>query len=207
MKVVIMIALFEKYRILVSRVSAIIALFFICTTESYWEIANDQVSFSLFCAGMIFVGFASLGRVWCLLYITGHKNKTLITEGPYSICRNPLYFCNMIGVIGIGCCSETFTFPVVFMAIFAFYYPFVIVNEERRLAGKFGKEYTEYQQRVPAFFPKFPKLTEPETYIVNPKAYRRYIFSALWIIWMVGFIEFFEGMREIGLSKHFWTFY
>jgi hypothetical protein len=31
---------------------------------------------------------ASLGRMWCSLYIAGSKDKELITNGPYSLCRN-----------------------------------------------------------------------------------------------------------------------
>ncbi len=198
---------FEKYRIFLSRIAAVIGLFFLCSTQSYWETKNETLTFSLFFIGMILVAIASLGRMWCSLYIAGYKDNKLITEGPYSICRNPLYFFSMIGVVGIGCSTETFTFPIVFIILFALYYPFIIKSEEKRLKQLFGVEFEEYTKRVPAFFPRLSIFAEPENYSVKPAVYRKHIFSALWFIWIVGILEVIEGMREIGLFKSLWSLY
>jgi len=51
-------------------------------------------------AALIFVCVS--GRTWCTLYIGGRKNHELVTAGPYSVCRNPLYVFSIIGAIGIG---------------------------------------------------------------------------------------------------------
>ncbi|MCK4825579.1 isoprenylcysteine carboxylmethyltransferase family protein [bacterium] len=198
---------FEKYRIFLSRIAAVIGLFFLCSTQSYWETKNETLTFSLFFIGMILVAIASLGRMWCSLYIAGYKDNKLITEGPYSICRNPLYFFSMIGVVGIGCSTETFTFPIVFIILFALYYPFIIKSEEKRLKQLFGVEFEEYTKRVPAFFPRLSIFAEPENYSVKPAVYRKHIFSALWFIWIVGILEVIEGMREIGLFTSLWSLY
>ncbi len=197
----------EIYRIVLSRIAAAISLFFVCSTQSYWETTKETFTFSLFLIGMILVAIASLGRMWCSLYISGYKDNKVVTKGPYSICRNPLYFFSMIGVVGIGCSTETFTFPIVFIILFVLYYPFVIKNEEKRLKQLFGVEFEEYTKRVPAFFPRLSTFVEPENYIVNPVVYRRHIFSALWFIWIVGILELFEGMREIGLFTPLFTLY
>ena len=82
----------ERYRIILSRIAAVAILFFLFTTQSVWETRNEKVTFFLFLAGMILVGIASLGRMWCSLYIAGYKDDKLVTDGPYSLCRNPLYF-------------------------------------------------------------------------------------------------------------------
>ncbi|MBT3176869.1 MAG: isoprenylcysteine carboxylmethyltransferase family protein [Desulfobacula sp.] len=202
-----MIFIFEKQRILISRIASIIVLFFLFTCQSYWETKNEILTSILFLIGLIFVAIASLGRMWCSLYIAGYKDEELITKGPYSICRNPLYFFSMIGVLGIGFCTETFTFPALFVLLFSGYYPFVIKSEEKRLQKLFGVQYIKYSKKVPAFFPKFSNFEEPDTYMVNPRVYRVHIFSAFWFIGIVGILEIIEGIREIGLASYLWSLY
>jgi protein-S-isoprenylcysteine O-methyltransferase Ste14 len=197
----------EKLRIPLSRIAAIVGFFFICSSNSYWETTNELISFVLFFLGAILVAVASLGRMWCSLYIAGYKDDKLITQGPYSICRNPLYLFSLIGVVGIGFATETLTFPIVFIVLFAFYYGFVIKSEEERLKKFFGIEFEEYKKKVPAFFPKFSSFAEPENYNVKPVVYRRHIFSALWFIWIIGILEVIEGMKEIGFLKSLWLTY
>ena len=197
----------EKYRILISRMAAVIVLFLIFTCKSGWETENEMITFLLFVVGIFLVGIASLGRMWCSLYIAGYKDEQLITKGPYSLCRNPLYFFSMIGVLGIGFCTETLTFPFVFAVLFSLYYPLVIKSEEKRLRSIFGHAFEQYTQEVPAFFPKLSSFEEPETYQVNPLVFRIHIFSALWFVWIAGILEVIEGLREIRVLDALWTLY
>lgn len=197
----------ERYRIILSRIAAVAILFFLFTTQSVWETKNETITFSLFLAGMILVGIASLGRMWCSLYIAGYKDDKLVTDGPYSLCRNPLYFFSMIGAIGIGCATESFTFPILFIVLFALYYPFVIKSEERRLKELFGAAFDQYTERISAFFPRFSTFSEPENYLVKPAVYRNHMFSALWFVWIVGILEVIEGLREVGLLSSLWSLY
>lgn len=197
----------EKYRILISRIVAVFVLFFIITTKSHWETNNEMFSFILLFIGIVLVGIASLGRMWCSLYIAGYKDQQLITKGPYSICRNPLYFFSMVGVLGIGFCTETLIFPTFFIILFLCYYPFVIKSEENRLRSLFGAVFEKYTRNVPAFFPDISIFEEPETYKVNPGVYRIHIFSALWFVWSVGILEVIEGFRKTGLIDALWTLY
>lgn len=202
-----MISTFEKYRIILSRLAAVLVLFFLFTTQSSWETRNETLTFFLFFIGMILVAIASLGRMWCSLYIAGYKDDRLVTDGPYSLCRNPLYFFSMIGLLGIGFATETLTFPLAFIILFTLYYPFVIKSEERRLRKLFGAAFEDYTQRVPPFFPKFSTFSEPEQYVVKPGVYRKHMFSALWFVWLVGALEVIEGLREIGVLTSFWSVY
>lgn len=198
---------FEKYRILISRIVAVTVLFFIVASKSRWETENEMFTSILFVIGVVLVGIASLGRMWCSLYIAGYKDEQLITKGPYSLCRNPLYFFSMTGVLGIGFCTETLTFPILFIILFASYYPFVIKSEEKRLLSIFGASFERYTQKIPAFFPKISLFQEPETYQVNPMVYRIHIFSALWFVWAVGILVAIKGLKDIGLFNVLWTAY
>ena len=197
----------EKHRILLTWIAAAIGFFLWVASENCWETRSKAIPLCLFSLGIVLVGIASMGRMWCSLYIAGYKNGRLVTEGPYSMCRNPLYFFSMLGVLGIGCCTEMLTFPLLFGSAFAVFYPSVIRSEEKRLEELFGAEFQNYKEGVPAFFPRFSAFREPETYSVRPAAYRKAMFDALWFVWMAGILEVVEGLKELGLSACMWSVY
>ena len=196
----------EKTRIPVTRVFAVILLVIIIFSLSAWE-RISFVSNLFFLTGCILVGIASLGRLWCSLYIGGYKNATLVTTGPYSISRNPLYFFSMIGGAGVGLATETLLMPVVIVILFLVYYPGVIRSEERRLLSLHGERFEAYRRNTPAFFPKLSLLKEPETYTVNPRIFKRNIFRALWFIWLIGIIEIIEAFHETGVLPMYFRIY
>ena len=198
---------YEELRIPVSRLVSAVAVFFLVLSTSRWENQNAMVTVALFSLGMFLVAIGSMGRMWCSVYIAGYKDKTLITQGPYSVCRNPLYFFSTFGALGVGFCTETFTFPLILLLAMFLYYPLVVRKEERRLREAFGDDFNDYARRTPAFFPNFSRLSEPETYAVKPRVYRRHMFSALWFVWIVGLLELAEGLKEVGWLHTFWSFY
>ncbi|TFH42699.1 MAG: isoprenylcysteine carboxylmethyltransferase family protein, partial [ANME-2 cluster archaeon] len=120
----------EKIRIRVSQIFAISLIIIIAVSNSAWEHKAPFVSTFLFLIGIVLVGIASMGRLWCSLYIAGYKTDKLITEGPYSMCRNPLYFFSLLGALGVGFASETCLIPLIILLAFSMYYPFVIKSEE-----------------------------------------------------------------------------
>ena len=88
--------------------------------------------------------------------------KQLVTVGPYSVCRNPLYFFSMLLGIGLGFCTETFTVPILIALVLALLYYFQIKREEQALLRAFGAEYEVYLANVPRFFPSHRRYSEPE---------------------------------------------
>ena len=191
-------SLIEKLRIHISRIMAVIFLIIILFTSSKWE-EISFISNVFFLIGCILVGIASLGRLWCSLYIAGYKNNTLVTLGPYSISRNPLYLFSMIGTVGVGLATETLLIPFFLVFLFVIYYPSVIKSEEKRLLRIHEEKYEEYCNKTPFFFPKISLLKEPESYTVNPKIFRKHIFGALWFVWLMGILELFEAFHETGI--------
>ena len=197
---------YEKLRLPVSRLASAVTVIFLLFSTNRWETGRERIATGLFVLGIFLVAIGTLGRMWCSLYIAGYKDQVLITQGPYSMTRNPLYFFSTFGALGIGFCTETLTFPLLLLAVMILYYPLVVRKEERRLRARFGGAFDDYARRVPAFFPNFALFSEPDTHVVKPVVYRRHMFSALWFVWIVGLLELAEGLKEIGWMPAFWSF-
>ncbi|SMG27326.1 methyltransferase family protein [Dethiosulfovibrio salsuginis] len=101
-------------------------------------------------------------RFWavgCIVLYRGEKVKAdrLVTWGPYSLARNPLYVAN--GLIGLGWgLMSGFWGLLLFAVIFVGLYGILIVPwEEGFLRKKFGKSYLSYCRSVGPFYPlKWP---------------------------------------------------
>ena len=190
-----------SHRILISRVFAFAFFVLVMVTHSAHE--GTLLAPGLFLVGLVLVGAATVGRLWCSLYISGYKDADLITTGPYSISRNPLYFFSFLGFMGVGLATETVTLGLVLGVLFLFGYRFVIESEEIELSSRFGARYQAYCARTPRFFPNFSKHVEPVTYLVNTALFRRTMGDVVWFIWLVGIIEFVEALHEYGFIKPF----
>jgi protein-S-isoprenylcysteine O-methyltransferase Ste14 len=189
------------HRILVSRIFAAVFFAVVLMTESLHE--GNIVSSILFLSGLVLIGIATVGRLWCSLYISGYKDSQLITTGPYSICRNPLYFFSFLGFAGIGFATETVTLGLALSLIFLLGYRPVLDREEELLRSRFGLEFEGYCARTPRLIPDFAKFHEPDTYLVNPKLFRRTMGDVIWFVWFVGIIEFVEALHEFHYFEPF----
>lgn len=195
----------ERYRKFISWPPAVlIAVLAICSA-SRWEASH--IDALLFAAGCILVGISAVGRLWCTLYIAGMKTKTLVTEGPYSLCRNPLYFFSMLGMLGVGLVTKTLTIPALLLVCFALYYPRVMRSEGVRMATLHGEDYVRYHERVNAFLPSRRAFTEPEKVLVDARKYRRAMTDVLWFVWLVGFFEIAEALRDVGILPTLFRLY
>ena len=197
----------ERARIAISRVFAVALIGLILVSGSHWQVDVPLLGSIMFCLGAMLVGVASLGRMWCSLYIAGYKTNKLITEGPYSMTRNPLYFFSFLGAVGIGLVTETFFFTLVMLIGFAIYYPMVIKSEEAKLLKLHSADYDAYFSKTPRFFPNFSALAEPQEYEVKPIIYRKHILDAVWFIWILGVLEILKELRVLDIMPTYFTFY
>lgn len=98
---------------------------------------------------------AAIGiRLWCTLYIGSRKSRRLVTAGPYSMTRNPLYVGSVIGAVGVGLQTGMVTFALIGGGLTALVFAWVVGREEAHLAGLFGDEYAAYCARTPRFLPR-----------------------------------------------------
>ena len=197
----------QKLRIPLTNILVVLLLVLIAMSDRPWTDKHPLFTSFLFFIGLLFAAIASLGRLWCSLYIAGWKTKVLITKGPYSMSRNPLYFFSLIGASGVGFATETILIPSVVMILFAIYYPYIIRKEEDKLLARHELQYKNYLESVPRFFPSLSNFTEPQECIVNPIIFRKHIFRAFWFIWIIGILKIIEELHELGMIPVIFTIY
>jgi protein-S-isoprenylcysteine O-methyltransferase Ste14 len=118
--------------------------------------------------GVSLIGAAILGRLWCTLYIGGRKSDLVVSAGPYSIMRNPLYFFSAVGAAGVGAQSGSLIVALLLGILCVIAFQIVIRREERFLAGQFGADYQEYLARVPRFWPNMRLFRDESVLSVHP---------------------------------------
>ena len=94
----------------------------------------------------------ALGRFWSL-HLEIRPQHQLVITGPYARVRHPAYTAIMVEVLAIPLVGQAYW--TLALALFV-YIPVLLIrwrNEEREMIGKFGEQYLQYRQRVPAFLP------------------------------------------------------
>ena len=184
-------------RILFTRLYMVLLAGLILFTSSQWQPGLFGAAVILLAALML-TSLAAVGRLWCSLYIAGYKKSCLVLDGPYAMCRNPLYFFSMLGALGVALMTYTVTIPVLVLISFAIYYPYVIRAEEADLVRIHGAPFEAYRSQTPAFLPKWSLLKEPLTYEVKPRIFRNHMGSAVWFILAIGLIALLQAGRADG---------
>lgn len=133
--------------------------------------------------GFLLVVVAAFGRIWSALYISGYKEDRIVAEGPYAIVRNPLYLFSFTGAFGLGLATRHLAILAIVTGAFLFYYPLVVLAEERNLLQKFGLVYDAYTTKVPRFLPRRFQLVEPDIYPVRPRHVRKSLQEVVWFFW------------------------
>jgi protein-S-isoprenylcysteine O-methyltransferase Ste14 len=195
-----------RYRIRTSRLIVWPLAVGIILAGSQWE-QQFVLRGLLLLIGCVFVSTAAIGRLWCSQYICAYKTKHLVTSGPYSLSRNPLYVFSSIGAVGLGFATETLTIPFVLALLFAVFYPKVIRDEETKLAELHGEPFKAYMASVPRFWPRNFKIVEPEEYMVSPVKFRHALLDAIWFVWILGIIQMAAALRNANILPTLYKLY
>lgn len=111
-------------------------------------------------------------RLWATLYIGGRKAKGLIDSGPYSICRNPLYWGTLMVLMAAVVLSKSLTFAFgAIIPIFVYMWG-VVPAEEAYLSERLGDVYLAYCRRVPRWWPQFSQYATPSEITINVRGLR-----------------------------------
>ncbi|MBK8177126.1 MAG: isoprenylcysteine carboxylmethyltransferase family protein [Rhodospirillales bacterium] len=179
-----------------TRAFFIAALALLSVTASDWP---PLVSAVMLAAGYTLVRFAIAGRAWTALYIAGRKQRELLTLGPYSMCRNPVYLYTFVGLVGIALAAGSLLIAAAVVVWFAGYYPRVIRKEEAKLHDLFADKFVQYCRETPTFFPRLRLLRDAATCGVDPATIRANAKDYVWMIWGLGIVQLLLILHQASL--------
>ncbi|RUU83351.1 isoprenylcysteine carboxylmethyltransferase family protein [Mesorhizobium sp. M7A.F.Ca.MR.362.00.0.0] len=154
---------------------------------------------------LILIGIG--GRLWSILYIGGRKSAEVVTTGPYSVMRNPLYFFSTVAAVGIGTQTGSAIVAVASAVLCAAAFHIVTLREERHLTTVLGAPYKDYVARVPRFFPN-PRLYRDQAEVTfTPRIFNHTLRDSLMFLVSIPFFELIESGQESGvIPVLFWLY-
>jgi hypothetical protein len=157
------------------------------------------VAFLVELAGYAFLMAGLMIRIWSTLYIGGRKSLQLVTEGPYSICRNPLYVGTFLLAIGAGLCFENLLMLMATFVVLVPIHGIVARMEERHLAEKFPQEYPSYARQVRRFWPRLGNYHSGQEIIVSVRSIRRVALDTLGVLLLPEIEDLLEVLHQHGV--------
>ena len=187
-----------RSRVMVSRIFAVLVILLVIFTMPSFnqggltDILSDT-------SGLFLLTICSMGRLWALLYISGKKTHEVVTDGPYSIVRHPLYLFSFIGAIGIGLASDNLFVLAALVIFYLSYYPLTILSEEKTLTEKFGQAYIDYARITPRFLPKPSLYKSPDNFVVNANIFLKNLALGMWFIWVFILFNVIQMLQTMGI--------
>ncbi len=136
----------------------IIAVMLFCS-RGEWE--NSLLTWS---CGLLLLACGECLRLWSLRYMgkfsrtRKKKVRMLVTVGPYSFVRNPLYWGNLLILSGFAVMSELMWLIPVVIIFFFVQYQCIVLWEEECLREFFPAEAEAYFHAVPRWLPTWREL-------------------------------------------------
>jgi protein-S-isoprenylcysteine O-methyltransferase Ste14 len=146
--------------------------------------------------GLLLIMLGELFRIYSVGFIgtisrtrSQSTGQRLITEGPFSFVRNPLYVANFLITLGFTVFGGSLWLLGLTVVLFIVQYYFIVAYEENLLLAKFGEEYEEYRLRVPRWIPdRWPNLDQmmwPDTFTPALKSEKRTLTTIFSLIFLL----------------------
>lgn len=148
--------------------------------------------------GIALIVFCILGRTWTSIYIGGRKVHDLVSVGPYSVSRNPLYVFSVIGAVGAGAQMGAMVLALAAGLIASAVFYAVVLKEETALRDRFGAFYRQYLATVPRFLPEWSLWRDADKIAVRPQLIVRTFVDACVFLLAIPLAEGFEWLHEAG---------
>jgi protein-S-isoprenylcysteine O-methyltransferase Ste14 len=146
----------------------VVTSFVLLFVGSGWRADYPLVSTAVERVGLVLIALCIVGRTWCAMYIGGRKKVDLVTEGPYSLVRHPLYLFSIIGAAGIGALWGSIVVSASLALVTAAILSSIARKEEEFMRASFGDPYEIYRSRVGRFLPRPANWVDAEVLAVRP---------------------------------------
>jgi protein-S-isoprenylcysteine O-methyltransferase Ste14 len=133
----------------------------------FYRPKSKALDYTLDIAGMAMVIFGQIFRISARNYKKAYskEGRTLITDGPYALSRNPMYLGTFLMGAGYIIILWPWWFLLIYVGIFYLRFANLVLSEEKKLRDNFGKEFREYLDSVPRFFPRFSDFLNIREYL------------------------------------------
>lgn len=189
-------------RIAIIRLVALAMIALILVSHDPWT-AHSLAGPTIRAAGLCLIMAAIIGRLWSTLYIGGRKNTCLVTTGPYSITRNPLYCFSILGAAGIGLVFGSLVIAAILGGSTAAVLHAAARSEAALLGTRFGASYEAYAARVPLLWPRPSLYQDADAPSFQPQALRRTLRDGLLFLLAVPAAELVGQAKQAGLLPQF----
>lgn len=147
-----------------------------------WLAPGSAGGLALTGLGFTFVVCGIAVRLWALASIGQRKTKQLVTTGPYSLTRNPLYLGTLLIVLGFLALWQSPVLAVLVVPPILLYPLGVVPAEERVLRSEFGAEFDAYCVRTPRWWPRLRGYVAERQLATGTPGFRREVQCGVW--WM-----------------------
>ena len=198
-----------RYRLLFSKMLLLILITALVVFD-HGAITNQAVSISFDFIGFALVLIGGFGRIWASLYIEGNKIGKIISKGPYSMMRNPLYVFSLILLTGYCFAIQSAIIASISIILFALIYLPTIYNEEKRLLDAHNQSYKNYYQKTPRFLPKVSLYEESDSgseISVNIRNIRNVLVEIAGFIFFFGIIKLLDLLHYMDAIPNFYILY
>jgi len=140
------------------------AILIIIFPKAFLRLERSGYDLSMFICGLVFLFSGFYLRICARGYKAEHsdKSKKLVTGGPYSLTRNPMYLGIFLIAIAIILLGFKIWVLAAFLIFFIACYVRLMSEEENKLTRDFGQEYINYKNKTPLFLPKLSNLFKKE---------------------------------------------
>jgi len=153
--------------------------------------------------GIQLVIIAVLGRFWAILYSGGNKNRRVVQDGPYAICRHPLYLFSTIGVAGFGLMVGSLLLTLLITVLTGAVLAATARGEESYLRSLFGPDYDVYASRVPMIWPDLTQFQSSKEITVRVQALRVNFQDAIVFLSFIPIAALLQGLKHAGYVPTF----